>query len=241
MGIQKVSNEPAFVLHSYPYRETSLIVDLLTRDYGRVAVVAKGARRPRSALRAVLLGFQPLSVTFLGKNELRTLSQAEWMGGMHPPEGRALLCAFYLNELVLKFVPRDDPHQSLFDAYQLALHSLGEGKPVEPILRRFEWTLLRESGYAPDFNHDRSGAPIQLDRHYQRLQEVGWELLAVDAPRTTHSVSGQVLQQIANFEFDEPEAAGASKQIMRSLLAEHLQGQSLKTRQILMELQRHHG
>jgi DNA repair protein RecO (recombination protein O) len=98
------------VLHSYPYKETSLIVDMFTRDHGRIGVVAKGAKRPLSKLRGVLQTFQPLSVSFSGKSELRTLIDAEWVGGMLPIEKTALLCGFYLNELLVKLLARDDPH-----------------------------------------------------------------------------------------------------------------------------------
>ena len=105
----RINGQPAFVLHSYPYKETSLIVDLFTRDHGRVAVVAKGAKRPLSKLRGVLQTFQPLSVSWSGKSELRTLIDAEWVGGMLPIERNALLCGFYLNELLVKLIARDDP------------------------------------------------------------------------------------------------------------------------------------
>src|SRR5689334_3379961 len=93
----RISSQPGFVLHSYPYKETSLIVELFSRDYGRVPLVAKGAKRPHSKLRGVLQTFQPLSVSWSGKSEVRTLTGAEWVGGMLPLEKSALLCGFYLN------------------------------------------------------------------------------------------------------------------------------------------------
>ena len=120
MATSKV-RDSAFVLHSTPYRETSLVVDLLTREHGRVGVVAKGAKRPGSALRAALLQFQPISVVWSGQGELRTLNSAEWLGGLHPPRGDALLCAFYTNELLLRMLPREDAHPALFDAYAATL------------------------------------------------------------------------------------------------------------------------
>src|SRR3954464_9342317 len=113
----RISGQPAFVLHSYPYKETSLIVDMFTRDYGRVALVAKGAKRPLSKLRGVLQTFQPLSISWSGKTEVRTLTAAEWIGGLVPLEKSALLCGFYLNELLVKLLARDDPHPALFDHY----------------------------------------------------------------------------------------------------------------------------
>src|SRR3954447_15614048 len=98
----------AFVLHTYPYRETSLIVEAFTRSFGRVSLLARGARRPRSAMRGVLLAFQPLALSWFGKGELRTLARAEWVGGQPLLQGEALLCGFYLNELLLRLLPRED-------------------------------------------------------------------------------------------------------------------------------------
>ena len=152
-----LTDEPGFVLHSHAYRETSLIVDLFLRERGRVSAVAKGARRPTSALRPVLLQFQPIEFRLSGRNELRTLTRAEWQGGMAVPAGRALLFAFYLNELVMRLLAREDPHPQLFDAYADALYQLGEQGADERILRRFEWLLLTEIGYAPDLACDHRG------------------------------------------------------------------------------------
>ena len=108
----RVIAQPGFVLHSYPYKETSLIVDVFARDYGRVPVVAKGAKRPHSKLRGVLQTFQPLQLAWTGKSEVRTLMSAEWVGGLGALEGDALLAGFYLNELLMRLVPREDPHPS---------------------------------------------------------------------------------------------------------------------------------
>src|SRR6185503_2528990 len=105
--------QPAFVLHSYPFKETSLVVELFTRNFGRVAVVARGARRAKSALRGVLLAFQPLLVSWTGKGELQTLMRAEWHGVYHPLQGLPLICGFYLNELLLKLMVRHDAHERL--------------------------------------------------------------------------------------------------------------------------------
>jgi DNA repair protein RecO (recombination protein O) len=133
----RVIAQPGFVLHSYPYKETSLIVEVFARDYGRVPVVAKGAKRPHSKLRGVLQTFQPLQLSWSGKSEVRTLISAEWVGGLLPVEGSALLCGFYLNELLVKLLARDDPHPVLFDAYMSALNQLAHGEPAGIVLRKF--------------------------------------------------------------------------------------------------------
>ncbi len=142
--------EPAFVLHSYPYRETSLIIEAFTRNWGRVALVARGARRPRSALRGVLLAFQPLLLSWGGKAELRTLHKAEWQGGLPQLQGRGLLCGFYLNELMLKLLAREDAHRKrCIDTYRADAARWQPMAAIMPtLLRRFERLLSGRLGYA---------------------------------------------------------------------------------------------
>src|SRR6185369_11840300 len=142
------SAESAYVLHAQPYRETSLLVEAFTRPHGRIALVARGARRPRSALRGVLLAFHPLSLAWFGKGEVRTLSRAEWLGGQAFLRGEALLCGYYLNELQMRLLPREDAHEKLFGHYQAALAALARKEPPAPVLRAFEKALLAELGYA---------------------------------------------------------------------------------------------
>lgn len=120
----RIDHQPAYVLHSYPYSETSLIVDVFSRDHGRLPLLARGARRPRAALRGLLQAFQPLELAWFGSGEVRTLAKAEWQGGLPLLSGKALLLGFYLNELLLKLLPRDDAHERLFDSYTLALQQL---------------------------------------------------------------------------------------------------------------------
>ncbi|MEN9775078.1 MAG: repair protein RecO, partial [Pseudomonadota bacterium] len=174
MATSKRFRSSAFVLHTHAYRETSLIVELITRDYGRVAAVAKGAKRPHSSLRAVLLQFQPIVATWSGASELHTLTGAEWVGGLPNPAGDALLSGFYLNELMMRLLAREDPHPQLFDAYHQTLVELCAGRPIEECLRPFEWVLLRETGHAPALDHDTEGRPIQSDQRYRWQPAAGF-------------------------------------------------------------------
>lgn len=229
------THEPAWLLHSTPYRETSLIADLFTRAHGRVAAVAKGAKRPRSALRAVLLQFQPLQVTYTGQRELRTLTGVEWTGGLATPQGDALLCAFYLNELLMRLLPREDPHPPLFDAYAEAIAQLGEGGALDETLRRFEWQLLREIGYAPDLQRDAAGQPIDASRRYRWSPADGF---VAGEGAGEAAVSGATLNELATGRFASAAARQQAKYLTRAILSHHLDGAPLNTRQILIDLQK---
>jgi DNA repair protein RecO (recombination protein O) len=232
---RRVLGQPAFVLHSYPYKETSLIIDLLTRDFGRVAVVAKGAKRPMSKLRAVLQTFQPLQTAWSGKSELRTLIDAEWVGGMLPLERTALLCGFYLNELLVKLLARDDPHPALFDQYVATLNELAHGEPAQIVLRKFERALLKETGVAADLSRSTTTrAFVEPAADYVVDPEKG----AREASPSDNwpVVSGKTLLDMERDDYADPATQAQSKHLMRFLLAYHLGGAPLNTRQILIDL-----
>jgi DNA repair protein RecO (recombination protein O) len=231
----RVAGQPAFVLHSYPYKETSLIVDMFTRDYGRIGLVAKGAKRPHSKLRGVLQTFQPLQASWSGKSELRTMIDAEWVGGMLPLEKTALLCGFYLNELLVKLLARDDPHPRLFDHYVATLNQLAHGEPAPIVLRKFERALLKETGVAADLTRCTSTrAAVDPGADYVVDPERGPRLpRAADA---WPAVSGKTLLDMENEDYQDPATQVQSKQLMRFLLAHQLGGAPLNTRQILIDL-----
>lgn len=231
----RITGQPGFVLHSYPYKETSLIVDVFTRDYGRIALVAKGAKRPHSKLRGVLQTFQPLSVGWSGKAEVRTLTSAEWIGGLLPLEKSALLCGFYLNELLVKLLARDDPHPALFDHYVATINQLGHDEPAPIVLRKFERALLKETGVGGDFTTcAATGGQIVPERIYVVDPERG--------PRPPHPadasprVSGKTLLDMEQEDYSDSATQMQSKFLMRFLLAHHLGGTPLNTRQILIDL-----
>lgn len=229
-------DQPAYVLHTYPYRETSLIVEVFSRDFGRLPLMARGARRPKSAVRGLLLSFQPLSLSWFGKGELRTLHSAEWQGGQPLLQGTALICGFYLNELLLKLLHRDDPHEQLFLYYQETLQELARRTDYAAVLRRFEMNLLKELGYALTLDHDAdSGAAIEPDMPYcyvfergpvrQKTSQNGVELL------------GKTLLDMADDDYGDPVTLQQSKALMRTLINHYLGEDTLHTRQILKDLQ----
>ncbi|MFM2397241.1 MAG: hypothetical protein RLZZ144_491 [Pseudomonadota bacterium] len=234
----KIENELAFVLHSYPFRETSLVVEAFSRNHGRVAVVARGARRPRSTLRGLLMAFQPLNLSWFGKNELRTLHSAEWQGGQPQLQGKALLCGFYLNELLLNLMARDDPHASLFDYYQLTLQRLAQEDDHALTLRCFEKHLLQELGYALLLTHEAgSNKAIAPTENYRYILERG------AIPDTAYEsvgmqVAGKTLLDMAADDYCDVTSARQSKQLMRMLLDHHLSGKTLHTRELMRDLQK---
>jgi DNA repair protein RecO (recombination protein O) len=174
MNNPRSGSDVAYVLHSVPYKETSLVVELFCKEHGRMPVVAKGAKRPHSALRAVLVSFQPLTVRFSGKSEVKTLTQAEWMGGLMAPDGKALFAAYYLNELLMRGLTRDDAHPELFDLYQNTLLGLAAQEDMNVCIRRFEVGLLQACGYGLDWACDAKGEAIEPSLEYVWMDQQGW-------------------------------------------------------------------
>jgi DNA repair protein RecO (recombination protein O) len=256
---KRVDGQAAYVLHLHPYSETSLVVDVFTREHGRVPLLARGARRPRSAMRGMLMSFQPLELGWFGGGEVKTLAKAEWLGGMPLLGGRCLLLGYYLNELLLKMLPREDPHGALFDAYAAALHALAAGGADAPELRRFEKTLLKELGYGLTLDIDvESGRPVVAEREYSYLIERG---PVQKVPAGTHragagalcvpgtplrgqatadeapALCGKTLLDMAADDYADPRTRIESRQLMRQLIAHHMGGKPLQSRRVFIELQ----
>jgi DNA repair protein RecO (recombination protein O) len=242
----------AYLLHSWDWSESSLILDAFTREQGRVTVLAKGAKRPYSQLRVVLLSFQAMQIN-LGRmpeqSELQVLKSAERLAGAAPmPSGEALFSGFYMNELLMKLVARHDPHPRLFDAYAFALSALvevgSEDTSTQSALRVFEWVLLQELGHLPDLSVVTSTQQeLQTDAHYDVWPDVGVRL----APKDTMCLPAQTLINIqaallhGSFEAlrqacerDLPRL----KATLRRLLQHHLGSSTLQTREVLLSLQR---
>jgi DNA repair protein RecO (recombination protein O) len=239
---QHVAGQAAWVLHTLPWRETSLIVEVFAREYGRVALVAKGARRPMSALRGVLMAFQPLLLDWSGGGEVKTLIRGEWRGGQPLLTGHALLCAYYLNELLLRLTAREDPHPALFDTYESAMAAMGRGEPLPVLLRRFELALLRELGYGAMLDGDEDGRPIRPDQPYRYIIEHGPRACTGDAAQPAEAdegvpVGGQTLLDLAVGDYSRATTLAEAKRLLRVLINHHLGGQPLQSRRVLQELQ----
>lgn len=244
---KRVDGQAAYVLHLHPYSETSLVVDVFTRDHGRVPLLARGARRPRSAMRGMLMSFQPLELGWFGGGEVKTLANVEWLGGMPLLGGRCLLLGYYLNELLLKMLPREDPHGALFDAYAAALRALAAGAADAPELRRFEKTLLKELGYGLTLDVEmETGLPVLAEREYTYLIERG-PVARVPGEQRTGSgdttpaavpgLRGKTLLDMAADDYADPRTRIESRQLMRQLIAHHMGGKPLQSRRVFIELQ----
>ncbi len=234
---QRVDQQPGFVLHTYPYRETSLIVEMFSRDHGRLALMAKGARRPMSAVRGVLMAYQPLLVDWSGGGEVKTLVRAEWVGGQPMLSGRGLLCGYYLNELLVKLMPREDAHPELFDSYAATVAKLPGQTRFEPLLRHFELTLLEQLGYGvPLAREADSNAPIAADSDYRFIIDRG-AVCASTADEALIAVSGQTLIDMAAGRFENTRTLQQSKTLLRQLIQHHLGAQTLQSRRVFKELQ----
>ena len=235
----RLEDDNAFVLHSYPFQDTSLVVEAFSRQYGRIGLLAKGAKRPKSPLRAALLAFQPLAMAWSGRGELHTLTRAESTGRPYELTGLAMMCGYYLNELLLKLVQRDDPHEGLFDAYAQALLGLVAAEPTQAVLRRFEIALLKEIGYALQLDQDADrGAPLVAEARYVYFPERGpLAIHAAGGEPGALELLGKTLLDMGRGDFTDPRTATESKLLMRSLIAHHLDQRTLNTRQLLTELQ----
>ena len=233
--LYRYDNQPVYVLHTYAFKETSLVAELFTKAHGRVATLAKGARRPRSAMRGQLQSFQMLSATWSGKNELKTLHSLDWTDALTMLQGEALMCGFYLNELLLRLLPREDAHEQLFNYYQATLRALAKGLDLATHLRRFELKLLQEMGYAVPLQVDENNTPISKDREYRYESEYG--ACALSATQKGIKVSGKTLLDMAQDDYTSMQTQQESKKLMRYLLTHYLGDKPLHTRQLLIDLQ----
>ena len=246
MATRRTSEEPAFVLHRYDWSESSLILEVFTRHHGRIALVAKGVKKPTSQFRPVLLPLQPLHLSWGGDAEVRTLKAAQWQGGHVMPTGDALLSGSYLNELLMRLLARDDPHPGLFDHYTLAVQLLAEKSDAQQlILRAFELLLLRDIGLLPDLSCEGSTlAPLQDTMAYVVSPETGLRMAHAD---DTHVLDGAHWRSL-QAALDHPDpliatlraCAGCQQALqptLRALLHYHSGVRVFRTRQLLLDVQ----
>jgi DNA repair protein RecO (recombination protein O) len=228
MSDRVVHSQPAYILHQQNYRESSLIIDALTQDFGRISLIAKDVRKTKSKTVGILRPFVALSLSYVGKSDLRMLTDAEMIGSPRELTGLAFYCAFYVNELVCNFLHKDDPHPEVFQDYQQCLAQLAQGTQIEAALRIFELNLMDNIGYGVqlgyDLGHEKS---IDPDKKYMFNKDVG---LVED---TDGQFSGSALLAMERRQFDDPSVVSEAKMLMRTVIDCHLQGKQLKSRAVI--------
>jgi DNA repair protein RecO (recombination protein O) len=237
MTARRTHLEPAWLLHHRPWSDTSRILEFMTRGHGRVTLFAHGVRRPKSPLRAVLRPFVPLLVSWTGRPDGGTLTGAEPAGGAAAPAPGALMSCYYLNELLLRLLAREDRHEAIYDAYAVALSELAAGAEGAA-LRRFERVLLDELGYGVDLSRDAdSGRPLDADRYYHFLPGRG--VLAVrDAGTREGAHAGSDLLAAARGEYASPAAQRAARGVYGAAIAHCLEGRGLASREVMLAIRR---
>lgn len=230
----RINAQPAFVLHQHPYRETSRLLDVFSRDHGRVTIYARGVQRPGSQVRSVLLGFQPLLLSWFGASDLKTLHSAVWQPGLPQLSGLPLLCGFYINELLQRICPKEEPHSALFGAYFEAVRALSAvgAASVEPILRHFERQLLDCLGYGINWATEaHSNRPLDLQLSYQFQQGHGLVPSVAD-----DACPAALVLAFGAADFSDPQVLPWAKLWMRQSLSAVLGDSILHTRQLLIDL-----
>lgn len=235
--VSRVQDQPAYLLHHRPFRDTSLLLDVFTRDHGRIALVARGARSQKSKLKGILRPFLPLRIAWQARTDLGTLTGAELDGRPITLTGDALLSGYYVNELQLNFLHRHDPQPEAFQAYAETIASLvGKASPA-PQLRTFEIELLKLLGYGLNLDHDAvSGASLEAERCYEFRPDQG--PVAVSRESGKRVFRGDQLLAIGAGNFDDPEILSAASRLLRDVIAHHLGGKELKSRKVLVDLHR---
>ena len=230
----RVDLQPAFVLHSRPYRDSSAIIELFTPEYGRLSVVGRGARRQGKRRRGPLVTqpFVPLLVSWSGRSELKTLAACESAGQPRHLAGNGLYSGLYLNELLVRLLHRHDPHPELFALYATTLEQLASNESLEASLRRFELKLLDDLGYSFEFAVDaHSGLGIREDSLYVYQSELGMVECRGRPANGQPAYAGADLVRIAEGDFSG-EAAATAKRLLREVLSGHLGGEPLRSRQL---------
>ncbi len=240
--------QPAFILQQHKYRESSLIIEALTRDFGRISLLAKGVRKAKSKTAGMLQPFTPLTISYFGKAELKTLTDVEHRTGSRPVcgihsipgdiiqpfseiKGLALYCGFYINELVMCFLHKYDPHPEVFGYYGECLSSLADGFGMEAALRLFELNLLSCAGYGLHLDYDVDEKPIESLKKYDF--NLGHESIEVPVEAVDGRFTGKTLQALSSRNLTDPQVLSEAKILMRTVINVYLQGRPLKSRVVI--------
>jgi DNA repair protein RecO (recombination protein O) len=234
---KRVQNQPAWLLHHRPFQDSSRILDILSRDHGRLSVIARGSRSAKSKLKGILRPFLPLQMSWVIRSDLGTLTGAEMNGAPISLTGDALLSAYYVNELLLNLLHRHDPQPEIFATYHETIAELNKQESVALVLRRFEMELLRLLGYALNLDHDmQNGDALDPEGQYEYRIERGPVL--VEHRKGPMIFTGAELIAIGREEFSDAMVLKDAGRLLRYVIAWHLDGKELKSRKVLKELRK---
>jgi len=226
----KTEKQLAFVLRSQSYKETSLLVDIFSRDYGRQKLIVRGAKSAKSSKAAQMQPFAELSLSWQGKSDLKNLTEIDSTPSLLTNPG-SLVYGMYLNELLFYLLREADPHDYLYDAYRSTLTSLQSERFVEPVLRNFEFELLAELGYALEFHSDIDGAPIFSEAQYSYLPDAGFRR---EYSQINGLIPGSAIEDLVKNGLQGKSALKVAKILCRSHLDLLLAGRELKSRRWLL-------
>jgi len=230
----QVNAEPAYILHKRPYRETSQILEVFSRNHGRLSLISKGSRGPRSRTSGVLQPFRPLLLSWYGRGEMPSLRGVD-TADARPPElrGKSLMSAMYLNELLVILLHRNDVHETLFTDYHETLYTLQQTSRLEVILRNFEKKLLEQMGFGLNLVSDAdSGEPVLAERHYAYHFEHGPVWCRTNQPMPNPVISGSSLLAFNTGTLETPHSIAEIKKLMRYIINSHLGSRKLKSREL---------
>lgn len=230
----RVDLQPAYILHTRPYRDTSLLIDFLTPDFGRVTAVARGVRKNKTPKRQLLNPFSRLLVCWQGKTDMKLLTSFESDNHFLSLTANYLYSGFYLNELLVRLLPEMDGHNGLYFAYEQSLNALQSKDDIEPLLREFEFRLLTELGYGLDFSADvRNDCTIEAQGFYECHVQEGFFRAGADVPEQ-FLLKGEWLLAIAAGDYSDPATRLAAKYLSRRLLKPLLGSRPLNSRQLFV-------
>ncbi len=228
----RIHLQPAWLIHRRPFRNTSLLVDFFCRDHGRIATVARSARRSKSRLQGLLQPFRPLHISWIGRSEIKTLTVTESAGPAATLSGERLFSGLYINELLSRLLHDHVEHPNLFQTYRDTLTALATDLPLEPILRRFELELLAELGYAINLQTERHNDQLLCPhKPYRYIPDLGFEEAGPEDNNDHKRIfSGAHLLALARLDLTDPATAATAKRLLRQALDPHLGGKPLHSR-----------
>lgn len=234
--MKRVTLQPAYVLHRRAYRETSYLVELFTPEYGRLTVSAKGVKKAKSTSQGILQPFTPLLVSWSGRGELMTLTQADLNGQALGLQGESLFTGFYLNELIMALLQKWDEHPHLYHAYEDTIYQLHHNGLDEKVLRAFEKTLIEELGYGILPRNLNENNEIEVDKYYRFVPDQGFVVseLGEDVKAKVTVFSGKSLLEIAADDWSDADAMRDAKRLTRFILAPLLGNKQIHSRKLFL-------